>query len=149
MPVVVGIFPNYAEIKKLMDSVKAASLDLEALVVIADEAPDSSLISSGVQFNLTGEPDEGLLTSERGIITSSGGTEVPGLIGQQLPQVVGEDNVDALLADLGVPDKRSEEYEMAIDAGRCVAGYPATDNVDTIKDLFTGAGAISTEVFED
>jgi hypothetical protein len=147
MPVVVGIFPNYAGISKLMESVKAAGLDLEALVVIADEAPDSSLISSGVQFNLTGEPDEGLLTSERGIITSSGGTEVPGLVGQQLPQVVGENNVDELLADMGVPDKRSEDYEMAIDAGRCVAGYPATDNADPLKDMFTAAGALSTEVF--
>jgi hypothetical protein len=147
MPVVVGIFPNYAGIKKLMDSVKAAGLDLAALIVIADEAPDSSLISSGVQFNLTGEPDEGLLTSSRGIMTSSGGTEVPGLVGTPLPQVVGENDVEELLADMGVPDKSSEQYELALDAGRCVAGYPVTDNADPLKAMFTAAGAISTEVF--
>src|SRR5580704_3636596 len=139
MPVVVGIFPNYAGIKMLMDSVKAAGLDLAALTVIADEAPDNSLITSGVQFNLTGEPDEELLTSPTGIMTSSGGTEVPGLTSQSLPSVVGENNVEELLADMGVPDKRSEDYEKAIDAGNCIAGYPATDNADQLQGIFTAA----------
>ena len=147
MPVVVGIFQNYAGIKMLIDSVKAAGLDLAALMVIADEAPDNSLITSGVQFNLTGEPDEELLTSPTGIMTSSGGTEVPGLTSQSLPSVVGENNIEELLADMGVPDKRSEDYEKAIDAGNCVAGYPATDNTDQLQGFFTAAGAISTEVF--
>lgn len=147
MPVVVGIFPNYSGITKLTDEIKAAGLDLAQLVVIADEAPGDTLISGGVQFKLTGEPDEELLTSPRGIITSSGGTEVPGLVGTSMPSIVGDTNTQELLAEMGVPEARSEDYELALEAGRCVAGYPTTGDAEQLKASFVAAGALATEVF--
>jgi hypothetical protein len=146
MPVVVGIFPNLPAVSKLNDALKAAGLDAGELIVIADEAPSAELISSGVQFRLSGEPDTALLNSERGIITSSGGTEVPGLSGTVMPEIGGENTTEDLLADLNVPDGRTDDYEEALDNGRVIAGY-ATGDVDKVKGIFTASGANPIEVF--
>jgi len=147
MPVVVGIFQNLAAVSKLNDALKAAGFSAADLIVIADESPDPELIDDGVQFRLTGEPDTGLLGSGRGMITSSGGTEVPGLGGSPSHTVIGGENAsEDMLADLNVPDGRTDDYEEALDAGRAVAGYQTAD-VDKVKGIFSTAGANPIEVF--
>ncbi len=146
MPVVVGIFPNLAAVSKLNVALKAAGLSAGDLIVIADESPSPELIDSGVQFRLSGEPDTTLLSSERGIITSSGGTEVPGLGSPSMAVIGGENASEDMLADLNVPDGRTDDYEEALDAGRAVAGYQTAD-VDKVKGIFVASGANPIEVF--
>ncbi|MBV8171228.1 MAG: hypothetical protein JO219_04770 [Candidatus Eremiobacteraeota bacterium] len=146
MPMVVGIFPNTAALSKLSDSLKGAGLDLSRLVVISEEEPSEELIDNGVRFRLSGEPDTETLDSAEGHLTSSGGTEVPGLSSGAMPHLVGSDPNEELLSDLNVPDGRTDDYEAAIEAGRCIAGYPASD-ADAVKGLFVNAGGSPVEVF--
>ena len=145
MPVVVGIFPSANALSKLGDAVKAAGIDLADLVIIADDMPAQGLITSGVRFTLSGEPDTSNLSSARGIITSSGGTEVPGLDSGPNLGMIG-DQMGEALSDLNVPDARIDDYEEALEEGRAVAGI-ATADVDKVKAIFTSAGANPVEVF--
>jgi hypothetical protein len=148
MPVVVGIFPNNDAIAKLAQAITSGGLDVNELTVISSENASDDLISSGVQFVLSGEPDEEMLSAGTGIITSSGGTGVPGLTDSAtFPHVShGPSTVD-LLADLDVPDGRTDDYVEAIDQGRCVAGYVVSGDADKIKSIFTSAGGSPVEVF--
>lgn len=146
MSVVVGIFPDHSAVGKLVDSLKAAGLDPSDLTVISsDDAPDS-LVSSGVEFVLTGEAEESTIASGRGLITSSG-PDVPGL--DRTSADVGAADAspaEESLSDLGVPDGRTDDYLEAIDRGRCVAGL-TTGDPDKAKPMFSAAGANAVDVF--
>jgi hypothetical protein len=152
MPFVVGIFPNTASLSKLSDSLKGAGLDLSRLIVISEEEPSEALIDDGVRFRASGEPDTQTLDSAFGNITSSGGTEVPGLTNERTPFRVGVDSSgsansnEEALSDINVPDGRTDDYELAIEAGRCVAGYPTADT-DSVRGLFVSAGGNPVEIF--
>ena len=147
MSVVVGIFPNHDAVAKLVDSLKAGGFDLERLTVISEEEASEELATSGVQFVLSGEPDEANLSAGTGIITGFGGTGVPGITGQSptIEPFHTESTVD-LLGDLDIPDGRTDDYAGAIDAGRAVAGYTGGD-ADKLKPLFSDAGGSPVEVF--
>jgi hypothetical protein len=148
MPVVVGIFPNHDAIAKLTEALKSGGLDVNELTVISDEVPSDDLVTSGVQFVLSGEPDEEMLTTGTGIITSSGGTGVPGLTDSVTqPHVAHAPSTIDLLADLDVPDGRTDDYVEALEQGRCVAGYVTSTDVDKVKGVFSSAGANPVEVF--
>lgn len=144
MPVVVGILPNAAAASKLADAIKAAELDLSDLTIIADDMPDDALITNGVKFRQTGEPDTDTLDTGLGIITSSGGTEVPGL--SRTPGIDLVSDPEDPLADLNVPDARIDDYEEALEAGRSVVGYRTADT-DKVSAIFVAAGANPVEVF--
>lgn len=143
MPFVVGIFPNSAAASKLGDAIKAAELDLSDLTIIADDMPDEELISNGVKFR-QGEPDTDTLDTGLGVITGSGGTEVPGLL--RTPGIRMVSDAEDPLADLNVSDARIDDYQEALEAGRAVAGYK-TGDIDKVKAIFSAAGANPVEVF--
>jgi hypothetical protein len=145
MPMVVGIFPSANALSKLGDAIKAADIDLADLIIIADDMPAQGLITSGVRFTLSGEPDTSTLGSGRGIITGSGGTEVPGLDVTPGLGMIG-DQMGEALSDLNVPDARIDDYEEALEEGRAVAGIQTAD-VDKLKGIFTAAGANTVDVF--
>jgi len=149
MPVVVGIFSNHDAIAKVVDGLKAGGLDLNELTVITDETPeDEGLATSGVQFVLSGGPDDEMLNSGSGIITTGGGTGVPGLTDTETqPHVSYEGSIFELLADLDIPDGRTDDYAMAIEQRRCVAGYVTSTDIDKVKGVFSGAGGNPVEVF--
>ena len=148
MPVVVGIFPNHDAITKVAEALKSAGLDVNELTVISDETPSDDLIGSGIQFVLSGEPDEEMLTTGTGIITSSGGTGVPGLTDSVTqPHMTHAPSTVDLLADLDVPDGRTDDYIEALEQGRCVAGYVTSSDIDKVKGVFAGAGGSPVEVF--
>lgn len=147
MPVVVGIFPNHDAIAKLTEALKSGGLDINELTVISDETPSDDLVSSGVQFVLSGEPDEEMLTTGTGIITSSGGTGVPGLTDSFVQPHVSHHSTLDLLDDLDVPDGRTDDYVQALEQGRCVAGYVASGEIDKVKGVFASAGGNPVEVF--
>lgn len=147
MPVVVGIFPSNTSVEKLTDSLKQGGLDPARLTVISGDEASGKLISSGVQFVLSGEAEETSIAGGTGIITSHGGPEVPGL--SKISADVGElEELPELeaLSDLNVPDGRTDDYAEALENGRAIAGFYA-DDADKVKGLFTSAGATSVEVF--
>jgi len=148
MPVVVGIFPNHDAITKVTDALKAGGLDINDLTVVSNEELSYDLVSSGVRFVLTGEPEDDLLTTGTGIITTSGGTGVPGLTDSMTqPHVSHERTTAEWLDDLDVPDGRSDDYTEALEHGRCIAGYVTSNDIDKVKTLFAGAGGNPVEVF--
>ena len=148
MPVVVGIFPNHDAIAKVTDALKSSGLDVNELTVISSEMLSEDLISSGVQFVLSGEPEDDLLTTGSGIITTSGGTGVPGLTDSATrPHVSHAPSTEDLLDDLDVPDGRTDDYVEALEHGRSVAGYVTSDDIDKVKGLFASAGGNPVEVF--
>jgi hypothetical protein len=148
MPVVVGVFPNHDAIAKVAEALKAGGLDVNELTVISDDTPSNELISSGVQFVLSGEPDEEMLTTGTGIITTSGGTGVPGLTDSVTqPHMSHAPSTIDMLADLDVPDGRTDDYVEALEQGRCVAGYVTSSDIDKVKGVFSSAGGNPVEVF--
>jgi hypothetical protein len=148
MPVVVGIFPNHDAIAKVTDALKAGGLDVNELTVISSEEVSDDLISSGVRFVLSGEPEDDLLTTGTGIITTSGGTGVPGLTDSLTqPHVSHGRSTVEWLDDLDVPDGRTDDYVDALEQGRCVAGYVTSNDIDKVKGLFASAGGNPVEVF--
>jgi hypothetical protein len=148
MPVVVGIFPNHDAIAKVAEALKASGLDVNELKVISEETPPDHLITSGVEFILGGDPDEEMLTTGTGIITSSGGTGVPGLTGSAAtPHVSRGPSAVDMLGDFDVPDGRTDDYIEALQKGRCIAGYVTSSDVDKVKGVFANAGGSPVEVF--
>lgn len=147
MPVVVGIFPSNTAVEKLTDSLKQGGLDPVRLTVISGDEASGKLISSGVQFVLSGEAEETTLAGGTGIITSHGGPDVPGLskINTDVGEIEEPPELEAL-SDLNVPDGRTDDYAEALENGRTIAGFYA-DEADKVKGLFTAAGATSVEVF--
>jgi hypothetical protein len=146
--VVVGILPDHDAVAKLADSLKAAGFDLAQLTVVSSEDPSDDLVHSGVQFVLAGDPDEDMLTTGTGIITSGGGTSVPGVTNSDVRAEMfhGASTTD-LLGELEIPDGRTDDYAAAVESGRAVAGIVAGANVDKVKGLFSAAGANPVEVF--
>lgn len=119
---------------------KPAGFDIGSLTVISTQEPTSYLASVGAQFVAALEPTR---------ISGDVALNVPGL-GATQPYAYGAaDSSPALeaLSDLGVPDGRSDDFLAAVDSGRCVAGCTATDNVETLKALFSAAGASPINVF--
>jgi len=147
MSVVVGIFPDHSAVGKLVDSLHAAGLDPTDLTVISSDDPPPSLISSGVDFVLSGEAEESTLGGGAGLITSHGGQQVPGLDEERVNVGAYESSsATEALSDLGVPDGRTDDYTEAIDRGRCVAGL-TTGDPGKAKPLFSAAGASTVNVF--
>jgi hypothetical protein len=146
MSIVVGIFPDHGAVSKLVDALKTAGLNPADLTVISgDEAPEP-LISSGVQFVLSGEAEESTLAGGVGIITSEG-PDVPGMdeVNADVGALEEPPELEAL-SDLGVPDGRTDDYTEALEHGRSVAGL-STGDPDKAKGLFSSAGASTVEVY--
>jgi hypothetical protein len=146
MPVVVGIFQNNDAVQKVVGSLKTAGLDPSDLTVISEDEASGQLISSGVQFVLSGEAEEATIAGGTGLITGSG-PEVPGLgrVKTDVGETEAAPELEAL-SDLNVPDSRTDDYVEALEHGRAVAGM-TTGDADKVKALFTAAGASTVEVF--
>jgi hypothetical protein len=146
---VVGIFPDHDCLTKLADAIKSGSLNIERLRVISSDTPSDNLIRSGLKFVYSGDAETTAIASGGGIITSFGGTEVPGLtnINTQVGTSHGAPSTEDLLGELEIPGGRNEDYSRALGAGRSVAGYNAGSDVDRVKAIFSAAGGNPVEVF--
>jgi hypothetical protein len=90
------------------------------------------------------EPDEGADTLGRGadsrLITSDGGTSVPGLGGSLGGAVGRHESLVDRLGDLGIPESELDNFVEAVERGKTVAAYFAKpDNVDKVVAAFNGA----------
>ena len=146
MSVVVGIFPDHAAVGKLVDALEAAGFDPTDLTVISSDEAPRSLVTSGVEFVVSGEAEESTLAGGSALITSQG-QEVPGL-GEMRYDVgaIAEPPALETLSDFGVPDGRTDDYIEAVERGRCVAGL-RTSEPDKAKPMFSAAGANAVDVF--
>jgi hypothetical protein len=146
--VVVGIFADHDGIAKLTESLKSGGYSVERLRVITPETPADELISSGVQFMMSGDTEDESIADRGGIITSFGGTGVPGLT-SSIPRVEAfhAPSLAEMFSELDIPDRRVGDFETAIEQGRSVAGYNAHDQVETVKSLFRDSGAFPVDVF--
>lgn len=145
--VVVGIFPNHDALTRLTESLKSNGLDIGRLEVISPETPATELVETGVRFTYVGD-DDAVIGRGEGIITSGGGTSVPGLSSYNpTPRISSDDTIERLLGDLEIPDSRFDTYSLEIERGKTVAGYPAPGGEEKVKDLFAAAGANPVEVF--
>jgi hypothetical protein len=85
------------------------------------------------------------------MITNSGGVGVPGIgvgIGNRTEGVIYGDSVNDYLASLNVPDGRNDDYAIAVESGRSVAGLLVPDgSADAVRDMFSSAGATVVDVF--
>jgi len=148
MAVVVGIVPDHDSLAALTDALRNGGVDVTRLEVISHETPATELIETGLQFTYSGGTDA-VVGSGGGILTSGGGTGVPGLTSRAAMPAFRDDNIDTMLGELEIPDSRFDFYRRALDARKTVVAYPTGDDVDAekVKPLFAAAGASPIEVF--
>jgi hypothetical protein len=146
---VVGIFPDHDCLMKLVDAMKASGYHADRLRVISPETPSDEFIGTGVQFTYSGDSEAESIGIGSSIITSFGGTAVPGLteLGPRLSNIRSTNTTEDLLEELNIPASRFEGYCEAVDAGRCIAGFNAGAEIDKVRSLFSGAGGNPVEVF--
>jgi hypothetical protein len=146
VPTVVGIFPSMASVATLLSALSAAGQDVSRAQVLGNADVPTEISNTGAQYTWLGDVNRGV---DSGIITNMGGIGVPGMnTSDRTEGVVYGDSVNDFLASLNVPDGRNDDYAIAVEAGRVVAGIdvPAT-NTDSIRGIFTSSGATTVDVF--
>jgi len=130
--VVVGLSPN-SDVTTLRNALSAATLDPDRLDVI--DGGDIDLIPGGI------------IGSE--LLTSDGGTAVPGInTGPTEVSVTADDSLLGRLGDLNIPDSETENYLEALNRGRCLIAYTATnETVGKALDAFRSAGLLNVKQF--
>ena len=145
---VVGIFPNHDCLVNLTQALQSNGFRVDRLRVISNDTPAEHLARTGVQFVFSGEAESSAIGRGSSIITSSGGTGVPGLTDHNPDfSLHSEPSIEELLIDFDIPGARWEDYSQALDAGRSVAGYNPGADTEKMKALFSAAGGYPVEVF--
>ncbi|HKW44237.1 MAG TPA: hypothetical protein VJN22_01185 [Candidatus Eremiobacteraceae bacterium] len=147
MTTVVGIFPNQASVTTLLGALSAAGHDVSTVQILSTSDVPTEIANTGAQYTWIGDVDRGI---DVGSITNMGGVGVPGLAaGNRTEGVVYGDSVNDYLASLNVPDGRSDDYAIAVESGRLVAGMPLDDaaNADAARKIFSSAGATVVDAF--
>jgi hypothetical protein len=143
---VVGIFPNMASVATLLSALSAAGQDVSRAQVLGNADVPTEIANTGAQYTWLGDVNRG---SSSGMITNMGGVGVPGLNSSNRTEgVVYGDSVNDFLASLNVPDGRNDDYAIAVEAGRVVAGLDVPDTTSgTIRGIFSSSGATTVDVF--
>jgi hypothetical protein len=144
---VVGIFPNMASVATLLSALSAAGQDASRAQVLGNADVPTEIANTGAQYTWIGDVNRATGT---GMITDMGGISVPG-IGvntKRSEDVIYGDSVNDFLASLNVPDGRNDDYAIAVEAGRVVAGLNVGDAPsDAIRAIFSSSGATTVDVF--
>jgi hypothetical protein len=143
---VVGIFPDMASVATLLNALSAAGQDVSRAQVLGNADVPTEIANTGAQYTWIGDVNR---SSGSGIITNMGGVSVPGLnTSDRTEGVVYGDSVNDFLASLQVPDGRNDDYAIAVEAGRVVAGLGVPDSSsDSIRGIFSSSGATTVDVF--
>lgn len=147
MATVVGIFPDISSVATLLSSLSAAGHDVSRAQVLGNTDVPTEIANTGAQYTWLGDVNRG--SGGGGMITNSGGVGVPGIgLGTRTEGVIYGDSVNDYLAALNVPDGRTDDYAVAVEAGRIVAGLPVSDgSLDAARAAFSSAGATVVDVF--
>jgi hypothetical protein len=144
---VVGIFPNSASVSALLSALSAAGNDVSRVQILSNADVPTEIASTGAQYTWIGDVDRGI---DVGSITNMGGVGVPGLSATNRTEgVVYGDSVNDYLSSLNVPDGRNDDYAIAVENGRLIAGLPLDDAAtsEAVRGIFKSAGATLVEVF--
>jgi len=144
---VVGIFPNMASVATLLSALSAAGQDVSRAQVLGNADVPTEIANTGAQYTWIGDVNR---SSGSGMITNMGGVNVPGIgiNNDRSEGVVYGDSVNDFLASLQVPDGRNDDYAIAVEAGRVVAGLGVPDSAsDSIRGIFSSSGATTVDVF--
>jgi len=144
---VVGIFPNISSVATLLSALGAAGHDVSRAQVLGNTDVPTEIANTGAQYTWIGDVNRG--SGGGGMITNAGGVGVPGIgLGTRTEGVIYGDSVNDYLAALNVPDGRTDDYAVAVEAGRIVAGLPVADgSLDAARAAFSSAGATVIDVF--
>lgn len=143
---VVGIFPDSGSARTAVDSLKSAGCDPECIRILTSDQNATELATTGAQYTWLG--DVRPRGASGGMITGFGNISVPGLGGRGLPPSVEGSTLDESLAELSVPDARTDDYAIALERGRTVIGVRATaEEHDKLRGLLSSAGAAKVDVF--
>lgn len=147
MATVVGIFPDIASVATLLSALGAAGHDVSSAQILGNTDVPTEIANTGAQYTWIGDVNRG--SGGGGMITNSGGVGVPGIgIGNRTEGVVYGDSVNDYLAALNVPDGRTDDYAVAVESGRVVAGLQVADgSVDSARSVFSSSGATVVDVF--
>jgi len=144
---VVGIFPDTASVASLLSALGAAGHDVSRAQILGNMDVPTEIANTGAQYTWLGDVNRG--SGGGGFGNLAGGVGVPGIgLGDRTEGVIYGDSVNDYLASLNVPDGRNDDYAIAIESGRTVAGLlvPDTDT-DAVRNLFTSSGATVVDVF--
>jgi hypothetical protein len=143
---VVGIFPTMASVATLLSALGAAGQDVSRAQVLGNADVPTEIANTGAQYTWLGDVNRG---SGGGTITNMGGVGVPGLNATSRTEgVVYGDSVNDFLASLNVPDGRNDDYAIAVEAGRVVAGIGVSDSAsDSVRGIFSSSGATTVDIF--
>jgi len=149
MSTVVGIFPNHDAVSNLAYALKAKGFDLSLLTVISADGAIGFLRTTDATFIRRAPQPQEVAATAATPMHGLGETrwDVPGdETGEPPDDYYSAPEIEAL-SELCVPDGETERYTHAIDNGRWVVGYNASDQADGIRPLFVAAGANPVEVF--
>lgn len=145
MAIVVGTFENHRAVRALADSLKKSGQDVSKLQIVGDEEVPTELAAADAEYVYLGDVASGIIRAAGSTYVT--GTDVPGLT-DAAPRALGYPELGDYLSDLGIPDAKSDAYAKMVDGGKWLAGFPAgADAVDSLKSIFSAAGAQSVEVF--
>lgn len=139
MSLVVTGIAQTADTKALETALRAADLSLERLSVVSGgSASTEGVADSGVRFVYAGDSStSSLINSGGGIMTSTDGTNVPGLSRGGNQEYFRQETLGDLLSDLEIPDSSLDNYVEAVEAGRSVMVYYAhPDTVARVEEIF-------------
>jgi len=138
MPLVVTGLSQNGDVTALHKALEEAGLPTDPLQVIGPDASSDETTSSarvvGAEL-LTGDEPNG------GLLTSSGGTAVPGLsVAHQSTEYFRDESLADRLGDLEIPDSELDNYLEALERGRSVVVYFAhAGTIDRVEELFRAA----------
>jgi hypothetical protein len=131
--VVTGLSQN-GDVTALRQALEGAGLSAAPLQVIG---PDESTESVA----------RGIIGAE--LITSDGGTSVPGLNNdRRVQRFFRNESLPDRLGDLEIPDSEMENYVEALERGRSIVAYfGREDTIDRVEELFRGASLLNVRRF--
>jgi hypothetical protein len=142
---IVGIFPDGATVQSVVDGLKQSGEDVGRLHVLACDELPTELAESGVHCVWIGDVEREI--DAHGFIGDNS-SRVPGLTGASASSIgVGGDELMECLADLNVPDGRTDDYARAVEEGRLVVGFAAPSDPEKMRQLFSSSGAAIVESF--
>ena len=152
---VTGIAPtqDIAELERMFESVP--NLDRNRLTVLTTADRSDRHDRSFIKFvhlggaELDAEMVGDSLIESDAIMTNSGGTGVPGIAASQRSLgYLAHPHVEQHVGVLPIPEDEADNYNDALDDGRCVIAYKSEPaNCAAIESAFTTAGMRKVKVF--
>ncbi|HHV58837.1 MAG TPA: hypothetical protein GXX49_00790 [Clostridiaceae bacterium] len=162
---VVAIFDSYHGAEQSARQIKEQGLRTDDISIVAKESDEQGNTGTQATMNKLGTPRNdnisdgvvtgGILGGLAGLLIGAGSMIVPGLgivaaagpiTGLLSGAVTG--GIVGGLVDLGIPEKRSKQYETDIRAGKVLFSMRTEeDNIDRVAEILRNNGAVSVDSY--